>query len=328
MKNKKALTKKPNKFIKILKWIGLGLLTLIAIGFIYEQISEFIDSKTLKAPGQMIQVGDHKMHIYCTGENKNGSSTVILEAGAGNFFATYSKIQPAISGMTKVCSYDRAGLGFSENDSDKSIKEVITNLHDLLQEAGIASDIILVGHSIGGAYARVYYGKYPDQVKGLILIDPAEEHMAEYVINNISPIGQQISNTLLYFGSYFGIGRLIDTINPYLLSPSHRSLSVGDRRLIHALGTKPISVRTALKEGSYEDAKSSLPILKDVDRIGVPLIVLGSDYHGEYTTCQNGHRELANRSPFGECVLVKDTGHYIQIDQPEIVIEKIIESLK
>ncbi|MFA7253188.1 MAG: alpha/beta hydrolase [Patescibacteria group bacterium] len=328
MKNKNSLIKKPNAFLKVLEWIGLSLVALVLLGFIYEQISEYCDKKTLKASGQMIQVGDHKMHIYCTGENKSGSPTVILEAGAGNFYVTWSKIQPAISKETKVCSYDRAGLGFSEDGRDKSIKEVAANLHGLLQGSGITGDMILVGHSIGGAYARVYYGKYPDNIRSLVLIDPAEEHMAEYIINNISPIGQQILNNLLYFGSYFGLGRLADTVNPYLLSPSYRSISKNDRKLIHALGTKPKSVHNALYEGSYNSAKSSLPALREVEKIKVPVIVLGADYLGEYTACQNGHKELANRSPFGECVLVKDTNHYIQIDQPEIVIEKIKELLK
>jgi pimeloyl-ACP methyl ester carboxylesterase len=158
MKNKKALTKKPNKFLAVLKWIGIGIASLLILGFLYEHISELIDSKTLKIPGQTIQVGDHKMHIYCTGENKNGSPTVILIAGAGGLWTSWDRVQPEIAKETKVCSYDRSGLGFSDNNrkNDYSSAFAANELKQLLVASNIQAPYVVVGHSWGGKIARIF----------------------------------------------------------------------------------------------------------------------------------------------------------------------------
>ena len=176
----KILTKKPNKFLRVLKWTGLILVTLVLIGFIYEQISEYIDKKTLKAPGQLIQVGDHKMHIYCTGENKNGNPTVVLEAGGGDNYTAWHRVQPEISKSTKVCSYDRSGIGFSEGTQDQRTNDdVVLELETLLNNANIRGPYIMVGHSMGGFYTRLFTKRNISQVKGLIQIDPSIEEMAK-----------------------------------------------------------------------------------------------------------------------------------------------------
>ena len=150
------------KVKKILRIAGLVFLSCIVAGFLYESVAEFIDSKTMKVPGQLIQVGNHKMHIYCTGENKSGSPTVILEAGGSNNWATWSNIQPEISNYTRVCSYDRSGYGFGEGSNDNRTNvEVVQELETLLINADIQPPYILAGHSIGGYYIRVFAGRNP-----------------------------------------------------------------------------------------------------------------------------------------------------------------------
>ena len=87
--NKKKNHPRVKRFFKIL---GLAIVCLFFAGFTYERVAEYIDSKSITPPGQMVQVGDNKLHIYCIGENINGSPTVILEAGAGNFYTSWKKV--------------------------------------------------------------------------------------------------------------------------------------------------------------------------------------------------------------------------------------------
>ncbi|MFN8443166.1 MAG: alpha/beta fold hydrolase [Caldilineaceae bacterium] len=153
-----------------MKTIGLVFLGLLLVGFIYEPIAEQSYVKSHKAPGQLFQVGDHQLHIHCTG---SGSPTVVLEAGLGE--SSYSMagwIAPAVAQVTRVCVYDRAGYGWSEAASGPHDGiAVTTDLHSLLTQAQEQGPYVLAGHSIGGTYVRVFAARYPELVAGMVLLD-------------------------------------------------------------------------------------------------------------------------------------------------------------
>jgi pimeloyl-ACP methyl ester carboxylesterase len=114
----------------------------------------------------MVEVDGHQMHIYCTGE---GSPTVILDAGA---VALSAWVQPAISQSTRVCAYDRAGYGWSEPGPEpRDAQSLATELHTLLDEIRVEPPYVMVGHSFGGIYVRVFRSQYPDEVAGMVLLD-------------------------------------------------------------------------------------------------------------------------------------------------------------
>jgi len=213
MENRNS-SKKTRKFLKIIKWIGISLASIIILGFIYEQISQFIDSRTLKQPGKMVQVGNHKMHIYCTGKNQNGSPTIILEAGDGDNYTTWHKIQPELSIVTKACSYDRSGIGFSEGTSDKRTNgEVVSELEALLKNANVPGPYIVAGHSLGGFYARLFTARNRNQVVGLVEVDPSVEQMASFE-NQPTPFIFKVQNEVFDFLFRIGIARFIMYIDP------------------------------------------------------------------------------------------------------------------
>lgn len=145
------------------------LVTLALAGSIYQHYATKADFDTIKAPGRLISVGKQTFHIHCSGE---GSITVILEGGAGTTTQAWAWMQPEISKGTRVCSYDRAGYGWS-TPSEQPMDALNTSrqLHDLLRAADIPPPYILAGHSIGGAYARMFAANYSDEVAGLFLID-------------------------------------------------------------------------------------------------------------------------------------------------------------
>jgi pimeloyl-ACP methyl ester carboxylesterase len=122
-------------------------------------------------PGKLYDVGGHAMHLYCTGE---GSPTVVLSAGLGDDVTGWAKVQPVLSQLTRVCSYDRAGYGWSEAfPGVQDATEVAAELHELLLTASVDRPVVLVGHSISGMYLRAYAARFPADLAALVFVDGA-----------------------------------------------------------------------------------------------------------------------------------------------------------
>jgi len=167
---------KTKRLLNGLKRFFMGLLVLIFVlsitGMIYQTSATETDKKDFPPPGNLIDVGGFKMHIDCTGE---GSPTVILESMSGGGSPYWGWVQPKIAKVTRVCVYDRAGFYWSESDPEpQSLARTVRNLHTLLVNANIEGPYVLVGHSIGGLYARQFAAEYPEQVAGLVLLDAGD----------------------------------------------------------------------------------------------------------------------------------------------------------
>ncbi|HEY0701761.1 MAG TPA: alpha/beta hydrolase [Candidatus Acidoferrales bacterium] len=139
------------------------------------------------APGKLYEVGGYQMHLNCTGQ---GSPTVVLDAGLGNDSLIWDNVQPELSKITEVCSYDRSGFGWSETrPGPRDARRLNDELHGLLNAAGVQGPVILMGHSISGMYIRDYAARYPQNLVGLVFVDgstplqdarfPAEIQLAE-----------------------------------------------------------------------------------------------------------------------------------------------------
>src|SRR5262249_29531561 len=123
-------------------------------------------SQEYPPPGRLIDLAGRKLHLYCTG---SGSPTVVLMAGGGAFSIDWSLVQPRIAESTRICSYDRAGLGWSDpGPADETVEQTSTDLHTMLRAAGEKGPFLLVGASIGGIYIRAYQRMFPDEVDGLV----------------------------------------------------------------------------------------------------------------------------------------------------------------
>jgi pimeloyl-ACP methyl ester carboxylesterase len=118
----------------------------------------------------MADVGEHRLHLNCMGQ---GSSTVVLDAGWGYTSVEWSAwIQPEVAKHTRVCAYDRAGMGWSESEpGPPNATQTAAELHTLLQGADEEGPYILVGHSLAGLYSRIYAERYPEEVAGMVLVD-------------------------------------------------------------------------------------------------------------------------------------------------------------
>ncbi|MFN0104970.1 MAG: alpha/beta fold hydrolase [Bryobacteraceae bacterium] len=123
-------------------------------------------------PGQPVDLGGRNLHIHCTG---SGSPAVILEAGASGFSIDWSLVQPDIAKTNRVCAYDRSRLGWSDPGPAETAVNFVQDLHRLLAAANEKSPYVLVGASMGGIYVRLFQMQYPDEVKGMVLVDPTHE---------------------------------------------------------------------------------------------------------------------------------------------------------
>ena len=128
-------------------------------------------SASYPPPGQLIDIGGRKLHLYCTG---SGSPTVVLIAGGGAFSIDWALVQPKIAEHTRVCSYDRAGLGWSDpGPSEETVEETVNDLHVLLRASAEKRPFLLVGASIGGIFIQAYQRAFPEDVAGLVFSNSA-----------------------------------------------------------------------------------------------------------------------------------------------------------
>ena len=158
---------------RALLWLVVALLVLAVAGAIYQAIATMRAEHAYPPPGEMVDVGGYSLHINCVGQ---GSPTVVLDAGSGGMSAQWVRVQREVSGTTRVCAYDRAGMGWSEMGPEpRDAKQISSELHTLLKGAGIEGPYVLVGHSFGGLYMQTYAARYPDEVAGVALIDSSTE---------------------------------------------------------------------------------------------------------------------------------------------------------
>ena len=239
----KAVDRPKRRGRRLFRWLGgavLLVLGLILAGTIYESVSEAADIRAYPPPGQMVDVGGYRLHINCTGE---GSPTVVIESGWGDSSAGWGWVQPEVAKTTRVCTYDRAGMGWSEASPEpRTAREFAKELHTLLEKANEPGPYVLVGHSMGGYTVRVYAHDYPEEVAGLVLIDPQNLSTEDVATLNPAPKPGGISLPSLL--ARIGLVRL-------LAGPlgSIQDLPEGDKQAYTASAVTPRSTQTLLDEG-------------------------------------------------------------------------------
>jgi len=158
---------------RITVWIGLAVLAILAVaaatGAAYQAISSVQDRRRYPPPGQLIDIGGYRLHLHCTG---TGSPTVVLNSASFDTVSDWVWLQPKLANVTRVCAYDRAGLGWSDfGPEPHDPQQDSAQVHSLLANAAIQGPLLLVGHSFGGLYARHYAAQYPQDVAGMVLIE-------------------------------------------------------------------------------------------------------------------------------------------------------------
>ena len=241
-----------------------------------------------KQSARLVTVGSHKMFLNCTGDASGPS--VILEAGTGDTSEVWSAVQQQVEKFALVCSYDRLGLGKSDKlDSSHTADEIVNDLNGLLLAASVSPPYVMVGHSIGGIYVRKYAELYPDRVTGIVLLDSAHEEQFSRV-SAISPEwAQRIASKF-----------------PAADQRSQGFLPGNEKLAWHF--DKPLIV---IEHGEAPSSAASDPMAKQSEAV----------FHIM-------QQDLVGRSKYGELREATKCGHYIQRDQPKLVIQAIKDVMR
>ena len=201
---------------KAVLWSLVVLLVALVVGAIYQAIGTEIDQReAFPGSGEMVDVGEHRVHLNCLGQ---GSPTVVLDGGWGYTSVEWSGwVQSEVANHTRVCAYDRAGMGWSEPaPSPLDANRVASDLHTLLQKADEEGPYVLVGHSLAGLYSRIYAKRYPEEVAGMVLVDST--HPDQFEGSGLTLTMNRVVGIVGPLIAWVGIPRVFD------LYPSHPEL--------------------------------------------------------------------------------------------------------
>lgn len=285
---------------RIVAGIFCLVVVALALGTTYQAIAGDVDETRYKPPGRLVDIGGRNLHLYCTGHE---SPTVILEAGLGWGLGTWREVQPKVTETTEVCSYDRAGYGWSDvGPSPRTSSQVSSDLHILLQKAGVHAPLVLVGHSLGGLYVQHYAATYPAEACGMVLVESSHEEQG-----NDPPPSRLFLLAMKGLGAT-GLARLVFRYGDSSMNAVYSSNKT------YATPFEELAV-VATSADELRNARLSLG--------NKPLIVLTA---GRSDSDESWHRmqlDLLTRSSNSKRIVVENSGHMIQNDQPDVVIAAI-----
>lgn len=305
-----------NKNIRAISlWISgilLFIIVMLLIGYIYEPIAEKADSKSYPPPGKMVDIGGYRLHINCSG---TGNPTVIIEAGLGDWSSIWKNVQDKLAKGTRVCTYDRAGMGWSDaGPKPRNAKQFSKELHTLLNN--IQKPYVLAGHSLGGFTVRVYAHDYPEEISGIVLIDSmSPKQFPSSAINSHNNNASQ--DYTLYLLARFGIIRTFINLMGMMqnITPEEKSNN--------AHFANPTNLLTFTDEniGLPESAFQASQVKSFGD---IPLIVLSAGLENTtYKSWNEWQNELLRLSSRSKHLTAQKSGHNIELEQPGAAVDAI-----
>jgi pimeloyl-ACP methyl ester carboxylesterase len=310
-----------------LRWIGwavgglLSLLLLLACaGAVYQLVATNRDRRLNPPPGLLVAVGGYRMHLDCTGQ---GSPTVILDSGIGDSWLSWYRVQPPVGQFTRVCSYDGAGMGWSDpSPKPRTSREIAMELHVLLHNAGISPPFVLVGHSFGGLNMRMYAALQPTVVAGMVLVDSTPDSF------------ERFPSELKSYNERFL--RKEDL--------KQNTMPLGIPRLMGWCGNGPPELRSVLRAidcrlqpwrehlAEYHAGDESMAQVRASGLLGnIPVVVISHDpgksndsfVKAMEKAWDQAQEELTHLSTNSYRVIAQGSRHNIQLDRPDIVIDAI-----
>ncbi len=313
----------PRPWLRIIVRSFLALVIFLAtVGYLYQNIAETRDRRFNPMPGKLVDIGGYKLHIHCQGQ---GTPAVILDSGLGDSYISWRRVQPEIAKFTRVCSYDRAGLGYSDSSPNPRTSKVIAEeLHKLLYgySVDIMGPVILVGHSMGGYDVRLYASLYRDQVAAMVLVDASHPDQE----NRFPPAMKDMRGTwlreteFLEFTMPFGIPRLLDLCDPDPVIRAAECNFHTTRAAVAEMKAFSESAAQTAATGPFGDLPLAV-LSHDPDKPSSDLPAdLAKPTNDAWEKMQE---ELARLSTRGTQEIAKNSSHYIQLDRPEIVIAAV-----
>ncbi len=301
-------------------------------------------------PGRLIDIGTHQLHLQCAGE---GPPAVVFDAALGGSSLSWSLVHPAVARITRACTYDRAGFGWSDaGPLPRTAGRIADELHQLLQRAEVPGPYVLVGHSYGGLVMRLMAARHAEDVAGLVLIEPAiPEEWARPTAEQHALIRRGVR--LCRYGAgaaRSGIARVVTWLvklralaaaravvalvsrgglrrdDEGILAPIWK-LPPEARRVLGTMWTRPQFFEALGSQIEHVCSSAEETLREANDDFGqLPVVVISSASAHERRLAADG--ALAQRSGQGRHVIVPDCGHWVPLDAPEAVIDAINEVVR
>ena len=296
-------------------------------------------------PGRLVSLGTHRLHLHCLGA---GSPAVVFDAALGGSSLSWTFIQPAVAEFTTACTYDRAGFGWSDaGPMPRTVSRIAEELQALLKAAEVPPPYVLVGHSFGGLSIRAYATSHPGDVAGLVFVDPAHPEDwrqpsagdRERLQRGVALCRRGVLAARLGIASL--VARLasagaLDLARSIAAAVSRRTLHRQDEQILAPVTKLPMDVRAVLRwmwtQPRYFEAlgsqiehicSSASETDPQPDYGSRPLVTISAtDVSPARLALQEA---LARRSSRGRHVTAVESGHWIPIDEPQIVVESIRE---
>jgi pimeloyl-ACP methyl ester carboxylesterase len=321
-----------------IKWISRIVIVaiilplgLLAVGYIYETIASKSDWDRYPPTGELIDIGGYRLHINCTGEREADQPIVVIEAGSGSFSADWVLVQPEIAKFARVCTYDRAGLGWSDpGPQPRSSRQYATELHKLLEQAGEEPPFIMVGFSYGGHTVRIYTQEQPKDVVGMVLVD-ASHPSIELPISEMSSGQWKISKFLARISFFRLIGK--------------RAMQVQSPAMVEKIPDYPYPIMFSPKY--FETGILASVVTSESDKQAhetgpfgdLPLVIIAHEIPDLFTSLppdeveaaeevwRTGLRDMTNLSTNSQFLIADGSGHNIPVENPDVIITAVAQML-
>jgi len=286
--------------------VGLTFSASALGGTAYQWVETRRELAATPPPGRLVDIGGRRLHIWCSG---SGVPAVILETGLGGTTAGWGFVQPEIAKFTQVCSYDRAGMGYSDSGpSPRTSRQIARELAVLLERSRLTAPVILVGASIGGLNVRLYASEYAQRVAGLVLVDASHEDRLDPV-PGLARFVPLLSST--------GVLRLLGVsfeLDPETLAPAVRPFARATR--YWAAGYN------AAADEIIHGPITAAEVRAARRKLTVPLIAITGG-RGSDATWRKLQLDQANLSSLGCLVTAPQSGHLIAVEQPTVLVDAI-----
>ena len=293
------------------------------------------------SPATRVDIGGRKLNLRCTG---SGAPTVILESGANADSLTWFKVQPLLAQSTMVCSYDRAGYGFSdEGPLPRDIAADAEDLYALVHAAHMALPVILVGHSLGTNIVRRYADKHPADIAGLVLVDPPPQRISDFSADWVTTDNEMHEKVIAFATQCEKAASAGELRKPAgeldkCIRPPDPNYPDALNAAIHALKEKPPFWHTLISEFQTNMTLFEQPVSPEESHGEMPLIVLSADstFAGAppegksamESAQQKTHKLIVATSTRGERRWIANSSHDMQFDQPQAIVAAVADLIK
>ncbi|MFO1512531.1 MAG: alpha/beta hydrolase [Verrucomicrobiota bacterium] len=312
------------------KRLALSLLTLAVLAALGAATYQAAATRKLErnhpAPGKLFDVGGHRLHLHSQG---SGSPAVILDAGLSGASYDWETVAAGIAQFTQVCTYDRAGYGWSDpGPQPRTSQQAVEELRTLLQKADVKPPVLLLGHSWAGLNARLYASKYPDEISGLVLVDAVNTDL----LPDTEPLGQ-VSKLFRFLNLTACLGTPRFTVRRIINAPANDPSALEFRRAMLSRTKSAQAIYDELTgESNWLSVRSALKPLGEKPVVVISQLIEEADCVGEAGAgnlqWEQGQKALLGISKNCRRIIAKTKGHNIQFNEPAVIVDSVHELVK